>query len=252
MFIFMFYLILGLLILFIAGFKLFYQYERGIVFTLGKYSGMREPGLRWIVPIIQNVRKVDIRIKTLDMPRQEMITKDNISCFLNAVVYYRITNPEDAVIKVENLELAVLQYTQTALRDVIGNSELDEVLTQREMVSDKIEEIVVHETAEWGITIESIKIQDIELPQEMKRAIAKQAEAERERRANIIAAEGELTAAENLNRAAQLLSQNPISVTLRTLQTIRDISTNPSQKIVIFAPGTESIDKAAAMSSSSN
>jgi regulator of protease activity HflC (stomatin/prohibitin superfamily) len=244
----LFYLLVGLVIFFISGFRLLFQYEKGIIFTLGRYSHTKEPGLRWVVPIIQNIRKVDIRIKTMDMPQQEMVSKDNISLFVNAVVYYRITKAEDAIIKIENLQLAVLQYTQAALRDVVGNVELDEVLTQRDLISERIEEIVVKETAHWGITIESIKIQDIELPQEMKRAIAKQAEAERERRAIIISAEGELKAAENLTKAAELLSRNPSALTLRTLQTIRDISTNPSQKIVIFAPGAEQ-DNASAIAS---
>jgi regulator of protease activity HflC (stomatin/prohibitin superfamily) len=230
------YVLLAIFIVALFGIRLFYQYEKGVVFTLGKYSSVKEPGLRWIVPVFQTVRKVDLRIKTADVPRQEVMTKDNISALVNAVVYFRVVKPEDAVIKIENFEFAVRQYTQAALRDVIGNAELDTVLTERETVAQQIEAIVDAETAEWGVNIESIKIQEIELPAEMKRAIAKQAEAERERRAVIINSEGELHAAENLRQAAELLSQNPAAVTLRTLQTIRDIASDPSEKIVIFAP----------------
>jgi len=229
---------LGVFVLLIIGYglKLLYQYERGVVFTLGKYSHIKEPGLRWIIPIIQTMRKVDIRIKTAEIPRQEVITKDNIPLLANTVVYFKVERPADAIIKIEDYEFAVKQYTQAALRDIVGNSELDFVLTEREKIAESIKKIVDDETGGWGINIESIKIQEIELPQEMKRAMAKQAEAEREKRAVIIAAEGELKASENLRKAAENLSKSPAAVHLRTLQTIRDIAADPSEKIVLFLP----------------
>lgn len=227
--------IFGLLFL-AVGIRLLYQYERGVVFTLGKFSSVRNPGLTWIIPILQTMTKVDMRIKTADIPRQEVITKDNITLLVNAVVYFKVVKPADAIIKIEDYIFAVRQYTQAALRDIIGNSELDFVLTEREKVADSIKKIVDSETTEWGIDIESIKIQEIELPAEMKRAMAKQAEAERERRAVIIASEGELKASENLRKAADNLSKSPTSIHLRTLQTIRDIAADPSEKIVLFIP----------------
>ena len=227
--------IFGLLLL-ASGIRLLYQYERGVVFTLGKFSSVKDPGLRWIIPVIQTMTKVDMRIKTADIPRQEVITKDNITILVNAVVYFKVVRPADAIIKIEDYVFAVRQYTQAALRDIIGNSELDFVLTEREKVADSIKKIVDTETSEWGVDIESIKIQEIELPAEMKRAMAKQAEAERERRAVIIASEGELKASENLRKAADNLSKSPASIHLRTLQTIRDIAADPSEKIVLFIP----------------
>lgn len=228
--------IVVLIIFFLSGIRIFYQYERGVIFTLGKYVGIKEPGLRWIFPIIQKMRKVDMRIKTAEIPRQEVITKDNITLLANAVVYFKVIKPEDVIIKIEDYVFAAQQYTQAALRDVIGNSELDFVLTEREKIATSIKTIVDAETSGWGVDIESIKIQEIELPAEMKRVIAKQAEAERERRAVIIAAEGELKASDNLKKAADMLAQSPIAVQLRTLQTIRDIAADPSEKIIMFMP----------------
>src|SRR3989338_7800836 len=223
-------------ILAISGIKMLYQYERGVVFTLGKFSGVRDPGLTLIIPLIQSMRKVDMRIKTADVPRQEVITKDNIPLLANTVVYFKVERPADAVIKIEDFEYAVRQYTQAALRDIVGNSELDFVLTEREKIASSIKKIVDAETSGWGVEIESIKIQELELPAEMKRAMAKQAEAEREKRAVIIAAEGELKASENLKKAADNFSKSPIAIQLRTLQTIRDIAADPSEKIVLFLP----------------
>lgn len=220
----------------LSGIKMLYQYEKGVVFTLGKFSRVMNPGLNYIIPILQTYRKVDMRIKTGDIPRQEVMTKDNIPVLANAVVYYKVEHPEDAIIKIESFDYAVKQYTQAALRDVMGNAELDQILTQREELAAEIKKIVDVETSEWGINIESIKIQEIELPSEMKRVMAKQAEAERERRAVIIAAEGELEAAVNLEKAAKMLAINPGAMHLRTLQTIRDISSDPSEKIVLFLP----------------
>ncbi len=216
--------------------RLIYQYERGVVFNLGKFQGIREPGLTFIIPFIQNLRKVDMRIKTADIPRQEVMTKDNIPMLVNAVVYFKVIDPETVIIKIEDHVFAIRQYTQAALRDVIGNSEMDFVLTEREKIANSIKEIVDAETSAWGVDVESIKIQEVELPAEMKRAMAKQAEAERERRAMIIASQGELSASENLAQAAETLARSSGALHLRTLQTIRDIAADPSEKIVLFVP----------------
>ena len=216
--------------------KVLYQYERGVVFTMGKYSGTRKPGITFIVPVFQTMRKVDMRIKTADIPRQEVMTKDNIPMLVNAVVYFKVVSPEDVIIKIQDHVYAIRQYTQAALRDVIGNSEMDSVLTEREQIAESIKEIVDAETNGWGVDVESIKIQEVELPAEMKRAMAKQAEAERERRAMIIASHGELAASKNLRQAAEILAQSKGALHLRTLQTIRDIAADPSEKIILFVP----------------
>jgi regulator of protease activity HflC (stomatin/prohibitin superfamily) len=234
--VFFLFILFGLFLLLLSGIKLLYEYERGVVFTLGKYSSTRNPGLTIIIPVVQSMRKVDMRIKTAEIPRQEVMTKDNIPMLVNAVVYFRVVNPADAIIKIEDYVFAVRQYTQAALRDVIGNAEMDFVLTERERVAESIKEIVDAETIGWGVDIESIKIQEVELPAEMKRAMAKQAEAERERRAMIIASQGELSASENLRLAAENLSKSSGALHLRTLQTIRDIAADPSEKIVLFVP----------------
>jgi regulator of protease activity HflC (stomatin/prohibitin superfamily) len=206
------------------------------VFTLGKYAGTRDPGLTLIIPILQSMRKVDMRIKTAEIPRQEVMTRDNIPMLVNAVVYFKVIQPEDAIIKIEDYAFAIRQYTQAALRDVIGNSEMDFVLTEREQIAESIKEIVDSETDGWGIDVESIKIQEVELPAEMKRAMAQQAEAERERRAVIIASQGELEASKNLQQAARTLAESEGALHLRTLQTIRAIAADPSEKIVLFVP----------------
>lgn len=228
----------------VRGIRLLYEYERGVIFTLGKYSGTRDPGLTIVIPVIQNMQKVDMRIKTAEIPRQEVMTRDNIPMLVNAVVYFKVIKPEEAIIKIEDYAFAIRQYTQAALRDVIGNSEMDFVLTERESIAQDIKEIVDAETDGWGIDVESIKIQEVELPAEMKRAMAQQAEAERERRAVVINSQGELEASMNLQKAAQALAQSPGAMHLRTLQTIRAIAADPSEKIVLFIPSNyESIAK---------
>lgn len=234
-----FYLIpVALVVVFIlfAGLRTLYQYERGVVFTLGKFSNVREPGLTFIIPILQTMRKVDMRIKTAEVPRQEVITKDNIPVLVNAVVYFKVVNPKTVIVEIEDYIFAIRQYTQAALRDVIGNHDMDFVLQEREEVAGSIKEIVDSETSAWGVDVESIKIQEVELPAEMKRAIAKQAEAERSRRAVIITSQGELSASENLRLAAENLAKSSGAIHLRTLQTLRDIASDPSEKIVVFMP----------------
>jgi len=230
------FVVIILVSLLLASIRILYEYDRGIVFTLGKFVGTRGPGLTFVLPIVQSMRVVDMRIKTADIPKQEVMTKDNVPILVNAVVYFKVIKPEDAVIKIEDYSYAVRQYTQAALRDVIGNSDLDTVLMEREKIAESIRKIVDAETGEWGVDITSIKIQEIELPAEMKRAMARQAESERERRAIIISSEGELAASENLRKAAEILTESKGSFLLRTLQTVSDIAADPSDKIVILLP----------------
>lgn len=211
------------------------QYQRGVVLTLGTYSYTLEPGLKILIPIIQRVIKVDVRISTADIPQQEVITKDNVPVGINAVVYFKVTKAEDAVLKIQDYAFAVTQYAQTALRDVIGGLELDTLLTERQKIAEEIKTIVDKEIVEWGVDVTAIKIQDIEVPADMKRVMAKQAEAERERRATIIRAQGELTASENLNKAMNQLSKSG-AISLRTLQTIEATTANPANTVVFAIP----------------
>jgi len=225
-----------LFLLLLRSIRVIPEYERGVIFTLGKFSGIRNPGLTLLIPIVQVMRRVDMRLATAEVPRQEVMTKDNIPMLVNAVVYFKVVDPEAVIIKIEDYIFAIRQYTQAALRDVIGNNEMDTVLMERLQIAEAIREIVDAETSYWGVDIESIKIQELELPAEMKRAMARQAEAERERRATIIASQGELEASKNLRAAADELASSPGALHLRTLQTIRDISSDPSEKIVLFMP----------------
>ncbi|QQR64819.1 slipin family protein [Candidatus Kaiserbacteria bacterium] len=220
--------------LLIAGLRVVDQYERGVVLTLGKYTGMRAPGLTWIFIGIQTMQKVDLRITTIDIPQQEVITKDNVPVGINAVVYFQVESADKATLNIKDFTLAVSQYAQAALRDVIGGIELDTLLSEREQISLEIKKIVDGATGEWGVNVTDIKVQDIELPADMKRIMAKQAESERERRAVIIRAEGEFTAAERLAQAAERLGAVPGGMSLRTLATIEKINPDPS-KTVIFA-----------------
>ncbi len=229
-------LLIVAIVIALSSIRILIEYQRGVVFTLGRYSRTVGPGLVFIVPLIEWMRVIDMRLVTADIPKNEVITKDNIQVNVNTVVYFKVKNPKDAVIKIEDYEYAVQQYVQAALRDACGNSELDFLLTEREKLAGGIKKVVDRETDAWGIDIEAIKIQEIELPQEMKRAIARQAEAERERRASIIVAEGEYKSSENLKKAADNLAKSPGALHLRTLQTLRDISSQPSQKIVLVLP----------------
>ncbi len=233
-YLFLFYLIVAIVILGFAGLRIVNQYERGVVLTLGKYTGTYSPGLHWIFPGIQTMIKVDMRIVAVDVPRQEAITKDNVPVGVNAVVYFKVERAEDAVLKVNNYHYAVSQYALAALRDIIGGVELDTLLAERERIASEIKKVVDIETEAWGIDVTAIKMQDIELPAAMKRAMAAQAESERAKRAIIIKSEGEIKAAENLKIAAQILGEVPGGLSLRTLETIEKIQPDPS-KTVIFA-----------------
>ncbi len=233
---FLIFLIIALTIFILSGIKVINQYERGVVLTLGRFTGIREPGLRIVIPIFQRLIRVDVRSTPIDVPKQEIITKDNVTAGVDAVVYFRVLEAPKAVLETTNYVYATSQFAQAALRDITGNFELDELLSKREEISQKIKEIVDAQTSQWGIDVENVKIQNIELPSDMKRAMAKQAEAERERRSNIINAEGELAAAETLAKAAQIIATTPGALNLRTLNTIERISTEPSQKTTMLFP----------------
>jgi len=229
-------IIIVAVIFILSALKVVNQYQRGVVLTLGKYTGTRQPGLRIVVPVIQKMIRVDVRSTPIDVPKQEVITKDNVTAGVDAVVYFRVLDAPKAVLETTNYVYATSQFAQAALRDVTGNFELDELLSKRQEISDKIKEIVDAQTSQWGIDVENVKIQNIELPQDMKRAMAKQAEAERERRSNIINAEGEMAAAATLAKAAGIISGTPGALNLRTLNTLERISTEPSQKTTILFP----------------
>ena len=229
-------LIVEALIIVIIGLRVIDQYERGIILTLGKYSGTKQPGLTWILIGLQRMIKVDLRITTTDIPQQEVITKDNVPVGINAVVYFHVEAADKAILNIQDYTLAVAQYAQAALRDVIGGIELDPLLSEREKISDEIKKIVDQATNNWGINVTDIKIQDIELPADMKRVMAKQAESERERRAIIIRAEGESQAAERLANAAGILSGTPGGISMRTLQTIEKINPDPSKTVIFAVP----------------
>jgi regulator of protease activity HflC (stomatin/prohibitin superfamily) len=227
--------ILGLAFFFaVVGLRVVDQYERGVVLTLGKYTGTRAPGLTWIFVGIQKMVKVDLRITTTDIPQQEVITKDNVPVGINAVVYFQVENAEKAILNIKDYTTSVSMYAQATLRDVIGAIELDPLLTERDKNAEEVQRIVSAATEPWGISVTDIKIQDIELPADMKRVMAKQAESERERRAIVIRAKGEYEAASQLSQAASVLSNVPGGLSMRTLQTIEKINPDPS-KTVIFA-----------------
>ncbi|MES2876588.1 MAG: slipin family protein [Patescibacteria group bacterium] len=230
------FIIIALIIFVLSGIKIVNQYERGVVLTLGKFTGVRQPGLRIVVPVIQRMIRVDVRSTPIDVPKQEIITKDNVTAGVDAVVYLRVVDPAKAVLETTNYVYATSQFAQSALRDVTGNVELDDVLGKREEISQQIKEIVDRQTDQWGIDVENVKIQNIELPQDLKRAMAKQAEAERDRRANIINADGEKMAAQNLADAASIFAKVPGALNLRTLSTLERISTEPSQKTMFLFP----------------
>ena len=231
-----FILFLILIFVIIPGIRVVNQYERGIVLRLGKYRRTLGPGLRLIVPYIDKMTKVDVRTTPMDIPKQEVITRDNVTVNVDAVVYFKVLNAEKAVLETTDYTYATSTFAQTALRDVTGNFDLDEILSKRDEISEKIREIVDVQTDKWGIDIENVKLQNIELPADMKRAMAKQAEAERERRAAIISAEGEKAAANAVAEAAHLLAKTPGGINIRTLQTLEKISADPSQKTVIMVP----------------
>ncbi|MDD2548271.1 MAG: slipin family protein [Candidatus Pacebacteria bacterium] len=212
------------------------QYEEGIRFTLGKYSGTLKPGWRLIWPIFQTFSKVDMRVKAVDVPSQEAITRDNISVAVNAVVYYKIVSAELAILEVEDYYYAMSQLAQTTMRNATGQVDLDELLSQRDKVSESIRKVIDEQSDPWGIKVLNVELKDIILPEEMKRTIGKQAEAEREKRAIVIKSEGEVIAAENMAKAARVLSSSKGAMHLRTLQTLNDVSSDQSNTIIFATP----------------
>jgi len=219
-----------------AAIRIVQEYERGVIFRLGRLVGAKGPGLFFIIPFIDKMTKVDLRVVTLDVPSQEAISRDNVTLKVNAVVYYRVVDPGNAIVKVENYRYATLQIAQTSLRNVIGQSELDELLAERETINLKLQQIIDEATESWGIKVSVVEIKDVELPDSMKRAMAKQAEAERERRAKIIHAEGEFEAAKQLANAAELMAKQPATIQLRYLQTLAEIATENNSTIVFPLP----------------
>jgi len=212
------------------------QYERGVVLTMGKYTGLRQPGWSIIIPIFQSMQIVDIRVKAVDVPDQKVITRDNVSASINAVIYYKVSDAAKAVLEVEDFRFAVSQLAQTTMRNIVGGAELDEVLSERDKLSERIQSIIDTETDKWGITVENVELKDFFLPEDMERTIAKQAEAEREKRAVIINAEGEVASAENMAKAATILASAPGALHLRTLQTLNDLSSDQSNTVVFAMP----------------
>ncbi|MBI4100153.1 SPFH domain-containing protein [Candidatus Microgenomates bacterium] len=225
-----------LLLLLFYSIKQVNQYERGVKFRFGKYAGLMEPGWRIVWPIIESWTRIDIRVKAVDVPDQEAITRDNVSARVNAVIYYRINVANKAVIEVEDFFYAVSQLAQTTMRNVVGETALDDLLSKRNEVADKIQKIIDKATDPWGIKVESVELKDIILPDEMKRVIARQAEAERERRAIIIRAEGEKAAAENIALAAGKLAKTTGGLHVRTLQTLSELSADKNNTIVFVTP----------------
>ncbi len=212
------------------------EYERGVIFRLGRYVGVKGPGLILLIPFIDKMVKVSLRTVVLDVPPQDIITKDNVSVKVNAVVYFRVVYPEKAVIEVENYLYATEQIAQTTLRSILGEAELDELLSAREKLNHKLQQIIDEQTDPWGIKVSSVEIKHVDLPQDMQRAMARQAEAERERRAKIINAEGEYQASKKLAEAAKVLAENPITIQLRYLQTLSEISVENASTIVFPVP----------------
>jgi regulator of protease activity HflC (stomatin/prohibitin superfamily) len=231
------WLILGIIIfILLISIKQINQYQKGVKFKLGKYVGLMEPGWRLVWPIVQSYRKVDLRVKAVDVPNQEAITKDNISVSVNAVIYYKVQGADKVILEVEDFYYAISQLAQTTMRNAVGQVDLDGLLSQRDKVSEHIRNIIDIAADPWGIKVVNVELKDITLPEEMKRVIGKQAEAEREKRALIIKAEGEVIAASNMAKAAQTLSGSKGALHLRTLQSINDVSSDQSNTIIFTVP----------------
>ncbi|MFH1430744.1 MAG: slipin family protein [Candidatus Uhrbacteria bacterium] len=229
-------LLIILVVLALVSLKQINEYERGVVFFTGKFSKVKQPGWRLVVPVFQFMRKVDMRVKAVDVPDQKAITRDNVSVMVNAVIYYKVSSAEKAVIEVEDFRYAISQYAQTTMRNIVGEATLDELLANREKIAERIREIVDKETDAWGLKVNNVELKDVSLPGDMERTIAKQAEAEREKRAVIITSEGEVAAAANMAEAARILAESPGALHLRTLQSINDLSSDQSNTVVFAVP----------------
>ena len=230
------YILLAIAILLVSFLREVKQYERGVILTMGKFTGVRSPGWSIVVPVFQRMMKVDLRVKAVDVPDQKVITHDNVSAIINAVIYYKVAEADRAVLEVEDFRYAIMQLAQTTMRNIVGSADLDEVLAERDKLSSRIQEIVDRETEQWGIKVVNVELKDFSLPEDMERTIAKQAEAERERRSVIIKAEGEVAAAENMAKAARTLSAAPGALHLRTLQSLNDLSSDQSNTVVFATP----------------
>lgn len=230
------YYIYALIVLLIVSVKQVNQYQRGVKFRLGKFVSITKPGLQIVIPFIETMMKVDIRVKAVDVPNQEAITKDNISVGINAVIYYKVDDVSKAVLEVENFYYAISQIAQTTMRNIVGSVDLDTLLSERDKVSEQIRSIVDKLTDPWGIVVQNVDLKDVSLPEDMKRVIARQAEAEREKRAVITKAEGEVIASTNLAKAAKTLSESPGALHLRTLNTLNELSSDQSNTVIFALP----------------
>ena len=220
----------------VSAIKVVPEYQRLVVFRLGRLVGSRGPGLVLVIPMVDRTARVDLRVVTLDVPVQEVITRDNVPIKVNAVVYFRVMDPSHSVVEVENYIMATSQLSQTTLRSVIGRSELDEVLSARDKINLELQQIIDERTDPWGIKVSAVEVKELELPEGMKRAMARQAEAERERRAKVIAAEGELQAAEKLSQAAEVMDRSPVTLQLRYLQTLREVASEKNSTTIFPLP----------------
>ncbi len=232
----MYYILFAIVFILLISLRQINQYQRGVKFTFGRFTGILSPGWRIILPIIQIMKKVDIRVKAVDVPDQECITKDNVTVKVNAVIYYKVADAGKAIIEVENFYYAISQLAQTTMRNIVGEVDLDTLLGERDMISGKIQKIVDEATDPWGIKVNSVDLKDVILPENMQRTIAKQAEAEREKRAVIIKAEGEVIAADNMAKAAKILTSSAGALHLRTLQSLNDLSSDNSNTVVFAMP----------------
>jgi regulator of protease activity HflC (stomatin/prohibitin superfamily) len=228
-------IVIVLLFFVLPGFRVIQQYQKGVVFRFGRIVGLKEPGLSWIIPYIEWVKKVDLRTITLPIPPQKIITKDNVSVDVSAVAYYRIVDSVKSIVAIENVMSAINQIAQTTVRNIVGRFQLDEILSERDTINREIGRVLDTHTEPWGVVASLVEIKDIELPENMQRAMARQAEAEREKRAKIIAAEGELLASQQLAQAADVISQHPIALQLRNLQTMAEISIEKNSTIIFPA-----------------
>lgn len=235
-YIYMIWILIIVIVIFLVSLKQVNEYQRGVLFTMGKYIGIKKPGWRIVIPIFQQLTRVDMRVKAVDVPDQKAITKDNISVKVNAVIYYKVIDASRAILEVEHYRHAVSQLAQTTMRNIVGEVELDELLSERERISDRIRHIVDKASDSWGIKVDNVELKDVELPPDMERTIGKQAEAERERRAVVIKAEGEVSASENLAKAARMLASETGALHLRTLQSLNDLSSDQSNTVVFAIP----------------
>lgn len=232
----LFIFVMFIFIWFVSGVRIIMEYQRGVIFRFGRMIGVKTAGFRWIIPMIDKMRKVDLRTVTMDVPSQDVITKDNVSLKVNAVIYFRVLEAERAIVQVENYLYATSQLAQTTLRSVMGEHELDSILSERDEINKTLQEILDKQTDIWGIKVSAVEVKHVDLPEEMKRAMAKQAEAERERRAKIIHAQGEFEASQKLFDASEILGKNPTAIQLRYLQTLTEIATENNSTTVFPVP----------------